>query len=490
MKKLLLFILFGLAVLVTLVLYNTFTFKSKQIQVDPVADIEIPAIAKEHMAQAIRIPTISNANPADFDSAAFNAFKKFVKETYPLTDSILTVTYINEYSMVMQLTGSNSGLKPVIFMGHLDVVPVPEENKSKWTAAPFGGEIKEGQIWGRGAIDDKISVIGNLEALELLLSQGFSPERTLYFCFGHDEELGGENGAIPIVKYLKEKGVEAEYVIDEGFAITKGMIPGIEKEVALIGTAEKGFVTFNLSIDIMGGHSSMPAPESAIDILSRAIVALKDNPFPHELSQPVRDFINYAGPEMPFIQKMAFANPWLFKGLITSSYSKTPSGDALIRTTTAPTIIKGGIKDNVIPYQATATVNFRILPGSSIEEVKNRVVKLINDERIQVSEGDFSSEPPRASSTEAFGYVTLEKTIKQIFPDVIITPNLVIGATDSRHYYEICDNIYRFTPFHLSPENISTFHGVDERIPVADFEDAVRFYLQLIKNSGASTTGI
>ncbi|MEQ9165976.1 MAG: M20 family peptidase [Fulvivirga sp.] len=484
MKKILLFILLVALLLASVVLYNTFTFKSKQIQVEPVAKIDIPATAKDHMSQAIQIPTISNANPADFDSTAFDNFKKFVKDTYPLTDSLLEINYINEYSMVMKLAGSNETLKPVIFMGHLDVVPVPQENRSKWSADPFGGEIKNGQIWGRGAIDDKISVIGNMEALELLLGEGFSPERTIYFCYGHDEELGGVNGAIPIVNYLKEKGVEAEYVVDEGFAITKGMIPGIEKEVALIGTAEKGFVTYNLSIDIMGGHSSMPAPESAIDILSRAIVKLKDNLFPVELSQPVKDFMTYAGPEMPFVQKMAFANPWLFESMIMSTYSKTPSGNALIRTTTAPTIINAGVKDNVIPYQAKASVNFRILPGSSIEEVRNHVVEVIDDERIKVEIGDFASEPPRASPTDAFGYISLEKTNKEIFPEVLITPNLVIGATDSRHYYEICDNIYRFTPFHLNSENISTFHGIDERIPVADFEDAVRFYYQLIKNSG------
>lgn len=484
MKKILLLILIIVAILAAIVLYNTFTFESKQIQVEAVERIEIPASTKEHMSQAIQIPTISNANPADFDSASFDAFKKFVKQTYPLTDSLLEVTYINEYSMVMKLAGNNESLKPVIFMGHLDVVPVPEENKSKWSANPFGGEIKDGQIWGRGAIDDKISVIGNMEALELLLADGFSSERTIYFCYGHDEELGGVNGAIPIVNYLKGKGVEAEYVVDEGFAIAKGMIPGIEKEVALIGTAEKGFVTFNLSIDIMGGHSSMPAPESAIDIIARAVVKLKDNPFPVVLSQPVKDFMTYAGPEMPFVQKMAFANPWLFESMIASTYSKTPSGNALIRTTTAPTIMNAGIKDNVIPYQAKATINFRVLPGSSIEEVRNRIVALIDDERIKVDEGDFTSEPPKASPTDSFGYKALERTIKEVFPEVLVTPNLVVGATDSRHYYEICDNIYRFTPFHLNPDNISTFHGIDERIAVTDFEDAVRFYYQLIKNSG------
>lgn len=483
MKKILLAILALILIVAGYILFNTFTFPSKQISVEPAPEREIPASAKEHLAKALSIRTISNENPQDFDSAAFYQFREFVKNTYPLADSLLEVTYINEFSLVFKWQGSDPSLKPVILMGHLDVVPVATENLKKWTEDPFAGNIKDGIIWGRGAIDDKISVIGNLEAAELLLKEGFKPQRTIYLCYGHDEELGGLNGAVAIVKHLKEKGVEAEFVLDEGFAITQGLVPGTDKDVALIGTAEKGFVTLNLSVTMEGGHSSMPKEETAIDVLSGAVARLKDNPFPAVITQPVQDFMTHIGPEMPFMQKMAFANPVIFKPLIVSSLEKKPSGNALIRTTTAPTIISGGIKENVIPYEAHASVNFRILPGTSIAEVKERVIHTIDDDRIEVKEGSFNSEAPKSSGVDSFGYETIHTTIKQVFPQVVVTPNLVIGATDSRYYYPLSDHVYRFTPFYLNNENIATFHGVNERISVKDFENAVRFYVQLIENT-------
>lgn len=483
MKKIFLVLLILILVFIGYILFNTFTFESKQIATAPVPKTAIPASSKDHLAKALSIRTISHENPQDFDSSAFYQFREFIKATYPLSDSFMELTYINEFSLIFKWSGSDPSLKPVIIMGHLDVVPVAEENLAKWSVDPFAGMIKDGVIWGRGAIDDKISVIGNLEASELLLNEGYKPKRTLYFCFGHDEELGGINGAVAIVKHLKDKGVEAEFVLDEGFAITQGLIPGTEKDIALIGTAEKGFVTLELSVSIEGGHSSMPKEETAIDVLSNAIAKLKGNPFSSEISQPVQDFMTHLGPEMPFMQKMAFANPEIFKPLIVGSLEKKASGNALIRTTTAPTIIKGGIKENIIPYEATASVNFRILPGTTISDVKKRVIETINDDRIKIKQGSFNSEAPESSSVDSFGYETIHTTIKQIFPHVVVAPNLVIGATDSRYYYPLSNDVYRFTPFYLNNDNISTFHGINERISIEDFENAIRFYVQLIKNA-------
>lgn len=485
MKKILLLLVLVFVCLLTWVLFNTFTFESKQIVVDPIDKIEISDSVKYRLSEAISIPTISNADPTLLDSASFDRFKEFVKISYPLVDSVLETTYINEYSMIIKWQGLESSLKPIILMGHLDVVPVPEENKSKWSNPPFSGDIIDGEIWGRGAIDDKISVIGNLEAAEHLLKEGFTPKRTVYFCFGHDEELGGVNGAIPIVAHLKALGVEAEFVLDEGYAITQGLVPGISKDVAMIGTAEKGFVTFNLNLELEGGHSSMPKKESAIDVLSSAIVKLKANPFEAKITEPIKGFMTYLGPEMPFAQKMAFANTEIFESAIVSAYESESSGNALMRTTTAPTIIRAGVKDNIIPYQASATINFRTLPGTTIEDVKRHIEKVIDDDRIVLSEGEFSSEAPMASGTDTFGYKTIDKTIRQLFPSALVAPNLVIGGTDSRHYYPLSKHIYRFAPFYLNSKNMSTFHGIDERIRVEDFEQAVGFYIQLIKNSSS-----
>jgi carboxypeptidase PM20D1 len=487
MKRLLLVILIVVLVATGYILFNTITFPSRQLIVEPVPHIEVPESSIENFSRALSIPTVSHEDPLEFDSAAFYAFRSFVKEAYPLTDSLLEVTYINEFSIMVKWQGSDPGLKPFIMLGHIDVVPVDRDDVAKWSVPPFSGEVKDGKIWGRGAIDDKISVIGNLEAVEMLLQEGFQPGRSLYLCFGHDEEIGGYNGAVAIVDHLKNLNVEAEFILDEGFAITQGMVPGMEKDVALIGTAEKGFLSLELAVSIEGGHSSMPAGETAIDVLARAVVKLKDDPFPSQISPPVRDFMAYAGPEMSsFTARLAFANPGIFRPIIIGNLENEPSGNALVRTTTAPTIFRAGIKDNIIPHQARATVNFRTLPGTSIADVKERVARIIDDGRITITEGPFSSESPGSSSVDTFGYETINRSIKEIFPEVIVAPNLVIGATDSRHYYPISDAIYRFVPFYLNKNNITTFHGIDEHLAVEDYKNSIRFYKRLIVNATSS----
>ena len=482
-KKILLLLLILLSVFVGYILFRTFTFSSKQIQATPIPRVSVPSVSGEHLAAAIAIPTISHENKEDIDSAAFYRFRDFMKTTYPLSDSLLEVTYINEFSLLYKWPGTNPELNPVVLLAHLDVVPVPEENLREWTVSPFSGTIKDGIIWGRGAIDDKNSVIGIMEAAELLLSSNFKPERTFYFCFGHDEEIGGDAGALHMAAYLKERSVEAEFVLDEGYAITRGLVPGIKKDVALIGTAEKGFVTLELTVRINGGHSSIPEKETTIDVLSEAILRLREHPFPAEITQPLSDFMEHAGPEMSFVQKMAFANPEIFKPLIFNIYGGTPEGDALIRTTTVPTMIAGGTKENIIPYMAKAYINFRMLPGTSVADVKERVAKMIDDEHITISISSTPNEPSEVSGITSFGYQMISRTIKEVFPQVVTSPNLVIGATDARHYYSVSKDVYRFTPFYLDKDNINSFHGINERIPIADFEDCIRFYIRLLQNT-------
>jgi len=483
MKRILLYLLTAVLIIAAFVLFRTFTFTKEPVSYEQVQVLNVSATSANHLAEAISIPTISFGGGRPPDSAAFFGFHQFVKETYPLADSLLNVTYINTYSMVFEWKGADPNLKPIILMGHFDVVPVVEEDLDKWSHEPFAGTIEEGVIWGRGTIDDKVTVIGLLEAVELLLSTDFWPQRTIYLCFGHDEEIGGLEGAVAIVDYLQEKGVEAEFVLDEGMAISEGMVPGIDEKVALIGTAEKGFVTLELSVDVTGGHSSMPARESAVDIMARAVVKLKDNPFPTKITPPVEGFLDQLGPAMPFSTRMAIANQWLFGSMIVDSFAESPSGNALMRTTTAPTVFNAGVKDNVIPYSARATVNFRTLPGTSNADVMDHVRKTINDDRILIKEGPFNSEAPQASSSESVGYTIIEKTAHQVFPDILSAPSLVTGATDSRYYYPLSKDVYRFTPIKITPELMTTFHGVDERIPVADFENVIRYYVQLIRNT-------
>lgn len=481
MKKFLLALGLLLLLFLAFLAFRTVTFKSRQLAIAPVEKTEISDSAKFHLSQAIQIKTVSPENPSDFDSAQFQNFLQFLQQTYPLAQEKLAPKRFRDFSLLYKWQGSETNLKPVILMGHLDVVPVAEESIKDWQAAPFGGEIKNGSIWGRGAIDDKMSVIGILEAVEMLLKQGFQPKRTIYLAFGHDEEVGGK-GARTIVKELQAQDVQAEFVLDEGYAITQKLVPGLETDVALIGISEKGFASLELSTKIEGGHSSMPKNETAIDVISRALVKLREKPFNPQITPPVQEFIKYLGPEMPAFQKFAFANAWLLEPVILKTYQKTPSGNALVSTTMAPTIFQSGIKENVIPAQATAVVNFRILPGTTINGIISHVKTVIADDRIHIKVKDFSSEASPVSSSEALGYQQLNKTIKQIFPNTLTSPSMVLAATDGRFYSAVSPNVYRFLPYKINKANINSFHGVNEKISVPEFEDAIRFYTQLLKN--------
>ena len=483
LKKALLLLLGLIVIFLAYLVFNTLNFKSTQVSYKPIDILEISPTSKDNFSKAIKIKTVSHENVEDFDSTEFNSFSCFLKTTYPLADSILEKKTFNSFSFLYKWEGSDPSLKPIILMAHLDVVPVIEENLSDWKHNPFGGEIINDTIWGRGAMDDKVRVVGIMESIELLLKNGFIPKRSIYISFGHDEEIGGLNGAKVIANYLKKEQVEAEFVLDEGGSIIQGLIPGLEQDAALIGIAEKGFLSLELSVSLEGGHSSIPEKETAIDVLAGAIVTLKKNPFPAKITPPLKKFIENLGPEMPFIQKLIFANKSIFGFLIIEVIGQSSSGNANVRTSAVPTIFNSGIKENIIPQFAHATVNFRIMPEESIASVIARVKQTINDERIKIKTGNFYSKPSKVSSTNSLGYKTIHKTISEVYPSTLVIPYLLVGATDSRYFGDITENIYRFSSRKTNSGNIKSFHGLNERIPVSEFENSIRFYYQLIRNS-------
>jgi len=423
MKKIFLFLLAVLLLMVVVVMVNTFTMSSRQSQVETIPAPEITEQALQHFQQALGFKTISNADPSLFDSAQFIAFRKFLETTYPNFHSQLTREILADYSLLYKWAGKNPELKPVILMAHQDVVPIEEATKSMWTVDPFAGEVKDGFIWGRGTADDKINLISMVESAEKLLTEKFQPERTIYFSFGHDEEVGGK-GAIEVAKLLKSRNIEAEFVLDEGGIITLTKMPGITKPLALLGTSEKGYLSLELTVEEAGGHSSMPAEETSIDILAKALVNLRSKPFPSDLTGSTLEGTEYLGPEMPFVQKMAFANQWLFKGLIISNYEKSPQSAAMVRTTMVPTIIDAGVKDNVVPTVAKATVNLRLLPGDLSQSVIEEVKKKIGDERVKVENRmGFISEATPVTSAESIGYKKIDESIKKSYPKLLPLPD-------------------------------------------------------------------
>jgi len=449
--------------------------------VDSIAKSAVPSGATERMVEAISIRTVSFENSSDFDSSQFLLFNEFLYTSYPTVFSQLEHQTFNEFSHLLKWQGTDQGLEPVVLMAHLDVVPIASPRK--WSVHPFTEGVKDGVIYGRGTIDDKTSLISILEATEQLLSGGHQPTRTIYFSFGHDEEIGGGRGAIPMARYLQEQGVKAALVIDEGMAITEGLIPGYDQPLAFIGIAEKGYTSVKLQVDMAGGHSSQPESETAIDVLATAISKAKHNPLPPHMTEAMKGFINQVGPTMDFKTKFFFANADVFKPLLLDQYQKASSaGNASVRTTTSPTIFESGVKDNIIPTHAEAVINFRIIPGETSYDVMDHLTRVIDDDRIRLEIHGVRGEPSPISPIDNSAYALINTTIKEIFPDMMTSSNLVLGGTDSRHFTGVSPNIYRFAPYRITPDNLSCFHGIDERIPVSEFEDAIRFYTRFIIN--------
>ena len=349
--------------------------------------------------------------------------------------------------------------------------------------SPFSGYIDNEFIWGRGTLDDKGALIQIMEAVEKLIAEGFTPARTFYLAFGHDEEVSGNRGAGAIASYLEKAGVEAEFVADEGMAITVGMVPMMSSPVALIGTSEKGYLSVRLSVTMDGGHSSTPESESAVTLIADAVSRLNSRQFKARISEPVDDFIKYVGPEMPFYARAIFANKWIFKPLLLNIYKGSSSGNALVRTTTAPTIISAGIKDNVIPNSASAVVNFRILAGETSDEVLAHIRKVVPDERVVIEILPGLSEPAPVSPTDVYGFQSILKTIRQVYPEAVVAPTIMLASSDSKHFTGVSPNIYRFAPIIVTSDDMARIHGVDERVRTEDFLRGITWYYYLIRNS-------
>lgn len=465
---------------------NTARYSSKQKMAsngEPIAVMDRePAV--EHLSKAIQFKTISYENPNKNDADQFLNFRQFLQTSYPDLHNKLTLDIIGEYSLLYTWQGSKPGLEPVIFLAHQDVVPVEPETKESWTYDAFSGKVNEGFIWGRGTIDDKGCLIALMEAVEALIRMDFTPRRTVYLAFGHDEEVGGQQGAKKIAEYLKRKGAKISFAIDEGLTILEKDLSPAKRKTALIGVSEKGNVTLRITANSVGGHSSMPNRKTSIGILARAIKLLEANQMPVNFHGPAAQLFDYIGPEMTLPNKFVLANLWLFKSLVTLGLQKVNTTNAMVRTTCAPTVIEGGEKVNILPSQATVYVNYRILPGDTISSVLDHTRTIINDPDVDISihRGAFDTDPSLISSVDAVGFKAIWQTISEVFQNVIVAPGLVLGATDSRHYKRICRNIYRFVPYRLGRADVSRIHGVDERISIEDYIKLIQFYVQLIRN--------
>lgn len=479
--KLFLFALLGLGVIL---LINTFRLKSKQIEAVELEEVTIGPDSYKTLSSAIKIPTISKTGYVD--TSSFILLDSLIDTTYFMVDSVLKKYTVNTFSSIYHWKGSNSELKPILLLAHKDVVPMEKERIKDWSYDPFSGQIKDGIIYGRGTLHDKSSLFAMLEAVERLLHQGYQPQRSIYFAFGHDKEIGGLNGAVAMSNFLETKGLRFEYILDEGLVVLEDAIDGLNQPVCLIGIAEKGYASFDLHVNLKeSGHSFMPPSESAIGKLSTAIAKIQQNPFPAKLNGTPNETFDYLSPEMGFFNKLVMSNRWITSGLIKNQLAQKPSTNALIRTTAVPTLVHAGVKDNVLPSRARATINTRIRPGETIESTLNHLKNAVNDPEVEItlSPGIQATEAPTPSSSASLGFNILQKTAKSIFPKSVVAPSLMVATTDSRYYTALSKQVFRFLPLEITNEDLHSIHGKDEQISLEAYSKMINFYYTLIKNS-------
>ena len=417
------------------------------------------------------------------DADVFGAFRAMLERAYPLVHSRLTRELIGAHSLLFTWRGTDSTAAPFLVMAHQDVVPVEPGTEANWEHPPFSGAIADGFLWGRGSIDDKASLIGILEGIESLLAEGFTPGPTVYVFLGHDEEVGGERGAAVVAARFGERAERLAFVLDEGGAVVSGLLPGVPP-LALVGIGEKASLDVEITAVGEGGHSSMPPVHTAVGLLSAAVRAIEENPMrPHLGAQ--RSFFEAVAGSMRGPRAMLLRNLEWTGSVVTRMLARSPRTNALIRTTAAATVIRGGVKSNILPQEATAIINFRILPGDSASGVLDHVRSVVGD-GIRVRAIDFgaTSDPAPLSTTESSAYHLISRTVTEVFPGVTVAPWILLGATDSRYFTPVADGVYRFTPFTAEMSDLSRIHGTGERFAAADAAPAVEFYRRLFLRAG------
>ena len=483
LKKLFLSVLLFILVLLLIALYRTVTHTAS---VDGIIAGEVIAIdeekASQNLAASIRFKTISYQDKEMFPYEEFNNFIKWAAATYPEFHQAMEIDQL-KHSLLFKWQGSDSTLAPILFEGHHDVVPIIPGTENLWQENPFAGVISNNRIWGRGALDDKSGVIGLMEAATYLIKSNFKPKRTIYFSFGHDEEVGG-GGAALITKKLKAEGVQLHWSLGEGSFVNKGFFPGIDKFVAPINVAEKGSANLMIIAKAKGGHSSTPPKRTAVTILAEALIKLEKEPLPGSLEGLSAAMFNEVSKHMPFGYRFLFANRWLFGGILDSQLSSTPVINAMIRTTTAPTMLNGSVKSNVLPIEATALINFRLHPRDTTESVTNHVRRVVgsNDVEVRFLGGREASE---ISSWDSPGFKVVSSALEKVYVEIVPVPGLMIAASDTRHYSKIADNSFRFNPFFIVPEDMTGIHGTNESIEVDSFISGIKTYIEIIREGSS-----
>lgn len=496
----LLLVILGLVLIVKTCTYpfishqNAYEYKVTEVPVSPEAI--------QRFAGGLRFATVNDADYMKTDFTPFKQFIEYLEKTYPKVHEQMKKEIINGYGLVLHWKGKSQELKPLLFLSHYDVVPAETKDKSdapvafrlddkalpaidsyqtQWDFPPFAGTVANGRIYGRGALDMKCMLFALMEASETLITEGFVPDQDIYFAFGNDEETSGLNGALKIADHFKKQGLQFDAVFDEGGLIDTSGLGKVERPVALIGVAEKGFLTLRLRVAGTGGHSSMPPAKSSLVMAAEIIERLNQQQMPSRIIEPIEAFLTNIGGEMDFTSRMAIANRWLLESALIKSLSGVATSNALVRTTTAITMAQGSDAPNVLATIAEVTINFRILQGDTVDGVINHVKKICEGYKVEM-EVLSSREPSSISPIDTKGFRGIKNTLLKFFPDIHVTSYVTIGGTDAYKYQIVSNNIYRFMPLFLNQFEQQLFHNDNEHIKIGNYMITIEYFKELMKN--------
>jgi carboxypeptidase PM20D1 len=442
-------------------------------------DRELAAVKKK-LSRLVRIKTVSYYDYNRIDLKEHRKVGDFIRKEFPRVWEELEHVIEDDFAYCFLWKGKPVKAAPGVLMAHFDVVPAAGES---WTEDPFGGTEKDGFIYGRGTLDTKCTVVGILEAAERLLGEGFVPDRSWYLALGGDEEVFGTKGAKQCADYFRTHHIRPDFILDEGSIVARGMLPGLDKPIALIGIAEKGHGNIVLNAKGEGGHAAMPGKDTPVHILASALSRLNRHPPKAKLTGGIKQFLHTLIPYINFPTGILLSNIWCFRRLILAVLARDPKTNALIRTTWAPTVLTGSSKENVIPARARAIINMRIIPGETLESAIRDIERTVGDPRVEVSllNEEEAEEPAKESSAESRFYRKTADVVKTVFPEAVVAPFIATVTTDTKHFAGISSNIFRFVPLSLPAEELDRIHGKDERISVDALGRVVRFYEAFIR---------
>ncbi|MDR1014158.1 MAG: M20/M25/M40 family metallo-hydrolase [Coriobacteriales bacterium] len=509
MQVALLVVLAVVVALVAVVLVRTFGFRPPVAPAQGAPDLDPGPVAPEaieRLGAAIRIPTISTLEYEATDFAPFEAFQGFLADRFPLFHERCELEVVNGHALIYRWPCAGGGaaapsaaapapaggpnaaprppaaLLPVALMAHYDVVPVEEGTEQDWEQPPFSGALVDGVVWGRGTLDIKSQLMAHLEAAENLMRTDFVPKRDIYFCYGHDEEVGGEQGAELIVERLKERGVRFAGVLDEGGLVVTGALSGVGVPIGLIGVAEKGISNYQFRVRGTGGHSSMPPKSTSLGLAARLIALIERQPLPLRLTVPVEGMLRRLCGQMGFVTRMAVANLWLFRPLLLRILAGSPTTNAMVRTTSAVTMAAASDACNVLPQASSFNVNVRILPGETTQDVQRHFEGLIARAGLDATVGPLlAQDPSPVSPDDSAFYRSVERLASEFYPSALVVPYLVMGGTDSRQFCALSDDVLRFTPIHITEEDRQHIHGTNECLSVENYGRMIAFYERFLR---------